>query len=76
MEAESPSRAGPWLLVGAIAVAVGFALFYPPFRLVLLLSVPLGVLVTLILRWWYKRKPVELPEEQERKTRRPLGLDE
>lgn len=72
MEDEAKSHRG-WLLAAAIGVVVVFAMFYPPFRVLLLVSVPLGVVVALVLRWWYRRKPVELPEERKK---RPLGLDE
>ncbi len=45
-------------------------IFIPGYRWFFLISLAVGILVALLLRWWYARKPVE-PEN----TKRPLGLD-
>jgi membrane protein implicated in regulation of membrane protease activity len=43
--------------------------YVPATRLLLLFSVPLGIIVALILSLWHRRKPVEKTE-----NKRPLGL--
>lgn len=57
------------LLVAVTAVII-LLIFIPGYRWFFLISFAVGILVALLLRWWYARKPVE-PEN----TKRPLGLD-
>lgn len=60
---------GTAALLIALAVVIVALIGVPASRLFLAIAVPLGVLVALILRFWYQRRPVKVEDK------RPLKLD-
>lgn len=57
-------------LLVAIGVVAALLIFFPAYRWFFIFSVGVGVIVALVLRWWYGRKPVKVDD-----TKHPLGLD-
>jgi hypothetical protein len=70
---ESPTtmffpKGAAGLLIAAALVTI-ILVGFPAARLILLFSIPLGIIVAAILYWWHKRTPVEVEDK------RPLKLD-
>ncbi len=77
MEPARPKRsAAVARLVIALAFVAAVLIAVPESRWILLailvFSVPIGIVVALILRWWHRRRPLEVEEVSKKK---PLGLD-
>ncbi len=77
MEVSRPSRIATIarLLIGVVFVTV-VLIAVPESRWILLavlvFSVPIGIVVAFVLRWWHRRKPLEAEKVS---NKRPLGLD-
>jgi hypothetical protein len=67
-----PVRGTAALVVAIAVVMVPFVLL-PAYRIFLLVSVGIGILVAGILYFWRKYRPIR--EEDVHNTKRPLGLD-
>lgn len=77
MELGRPRRtAAVARLVVALVFVAAVLIAVPESRWILLailvFSVPIGIVVALILRWWHRRRPLEVEEVSKKK---PLGLD-
>jgi len=62
---------GPTALVIAVAAVVGVAIAFPAYRIFILLSVGIGVVVAVILYLWHRFRPLK---EEDINNKRPLGL--
>ena len=62
---------GTAALVGAVAIVVGTAIWFPTYRWFLFVSLGIGVAVAGVLYLWHKLSPVK---EDDVENKRPLGL--
>jgi hypothetical protein len=62
---------GPVTLIIAASVVVGMAIAFPPYRLFILVSVGIGVVVAAILYLWHRFRPLK---DEDINNKRPLGL--
>ncbi len=61
---------GTMYAVVALVAVLAMVIFYPPARVFLAISIPIGVVCAVIL-YFVNRRPVKLPDEE---NKRPLGL--
>jgi hypothetical protein len=54
-----------------VAVVVGVAIAFPAYRIFILLSLGIGVVVAVILYLWHRFRPLK---EEDIHNKRPLGL--
>jgi len=53
-------------LVFTAAIVVLALVYVPVFRWFLAIAIPIGIVIALVLHFWYKRAPVSEPEDKKK----------